>query len=153
MAGDTGAVPGLPRRGAGRGAGLGGIRLRAARPGRTALGASLLLGGFWAAWHVVPLLQAGHPPGWIAWQCAGTVARRVLIDWLYLNAGHRTVAAVLLHTMDNVSVFAFPVYDSHYDPMITGIVVVAGAALVVALWGRTLARFRFGDRPRPPSLG
>ena len=121
--------------------------------GRTALGASLLLGCFWAAWHVVPLLQAEHPPTWIAWQCVGTVARRVLIVWLYLNAGHRTVAAVLLHTMDNVSVFAFPVYGSHYDPTVTGLVVVAGAALVVALWGRTLARFRFGDRPRPPSLG
>jgi len=121
--------------------------------GRSALRASLLLGTVWAVWHIVPLLQAGHSTSWITWQCVGTVARRVLTVWLYLNAGQNVFAAVLLHTMDNVSVFAFPVYGSFYDPIITGLLVVATAAVITAVWtARTLSdnRLRRGT-PEPPA--
>src|SRR4030095_13761750 len=43
-----------------------------------ALLASLIIGLVWAAWHVVPLLQVGRAPGWIAWWSVATVATRVL---------------------------------------------------------------------------
>jgi membrane protease YdiL (CAAX protease family) len=127
--------------------------------GRSALWSSLLLGVVWAAWHVVPLVQAGHPAGWIAWQCLGTVARRVIIVWLYLNSGQNVFAAVLLHTMDNVSVFAFPVYGSFYDPTVTGLLIVAAAAAVTVVWtagtltDNRLRRTAPDPPPSPPDAG
>jgi membrane protease YdiL (CAAX protease family) len=33
----------------------------------TALRVGLVLGVAWAAWHLIPLLQAGRDPAWIAW--------------------------------------------------------------------------------------
>src|SRR5690606_12316352 len=41
-----------------------------------ALGASLALGAFWAAWHVVPHLSGGRDAAWIAWWALGTVGVR-----------------------------------------------------------------------------
>ena len=50
-----------------------------------ALRAGILLGLVWAAWHIIPLLQAHRSPAWIAWWCLGTVTMRVLMVWLYNN--------------------------------------------------------------------
>jgi hypothetical protein len=55
-------------------------------------------------------------------------------------------AAVLLHAMDNVSVFTFFPDNggSHYVPAITAALTAISAVIVSILWGpRTLARFRF----------
>lgn len=109
-----------------------------------ALGASLIIGTAWALWHIVPYLQAHHTPGWVLWQCIATVALRVLIGWLYNNAGESVFAAILFHAMIDVSTFAFPNYGSAYSPLVTAIVLVAVAALVIVIRGP--ARFA---RPRP----
>lgn len=108
-----------------------------------ALGAGVLLGLAWAAWHLVPFAQAQRSPQWIAWQCVETVASRVLIVWIYNNAGRSIFAAALYHATLNLSQFLFPVYGSHYDPRVTGLILAFAAASVAVVWGpRTLARLR-----------
>jgi membrane protease YdiL (CAAX protease family) len=110
----------------------------------SALQASLILGSVWAIWHVVPYIQAHNALAWIAWQCLGTVGLRVIITWLYNNTGKSVFVAILFHDMLNVSTFLFPNYGSHYDPAITGIIIIITAAIVTFLWGaKTLARYTF----------
>lgn len=105
-----------------------------------ALLAAILLGLVWAAWHLVPFVQAHRSPLWIAGQCLQTVATRVLLVWLYQNTDRSVFATVLYHTMLNLSQFLFPVYGSHYDPLITGPLLAIAAAIVACVWGpRTLA--------------
>lgn len=111
-----------------------------------ALGAALLLGLVWAAFHVVPDVQAGQTWSWIAGQRGYSVALRVLIVWIYNNTGRSVPAAVLFHAMDNVSVYVlFPDDgDGHYEPAVTAALTAAAAAIVTVLWGaRTLDRFRY----------
>jgi membrane protease YdiL (CAAX protease family) len=110
--------------------------------------ASLILGGVWAIWHIVPYIQTHNGPAWIAWQCIGTVGARVLIVWLYNNTGKSVFVTILFHAMLNVSEFLFPNYGSHYDPAITGIIIIITAAIVTFFWGtKTLARYRYA-RPQ-----
>jgi membrane protease YdiL (CAAX protease family) len=107
---------------------------------RNALEASILLGSLWAAWHIVPYLQAQRSVAWIAWQCLFTVAARVLLVWLYNNTGKSVFAATMCHAMSNVSIF-LPNYGSYYDPRFSGLIATFAAAIVTVVWGpRTLAR-------------
>ena len=107
-----------------------------------ALRASILLGLMWAAWHIVPLMQAHRSPAWIAWWCLSTVAARILIVWLYNNTGKSVFAAALFHGMINVTYFLFPIDGSHYDPRIAGLIITFVAVIVVVVWRpRTLARY------------
>ncbi len=108
----------------------------------TAVHASLLLGSIWAAWHLVPLVQAHRSPGWIAWWTVGTLATRVIMVWLYNNTGQSVFATALYHAMSNLSWQLFPAY---YDPRITGLLLVLAAAVVTVVWGpQALARHRYG---------
>lgn len=106
-----------------------------------ALQASILLGLVWAAWHIVPLVQAHRSPTWIAWYFLYTVAMRILIVWLYNNTGKSVFATVLFHGILNVSTVLF---ISYYDPLVTGLIVGFVAAIIIFLWGsQTLARCKF----------
>lgn len=108
-----------------------------------ALRAGVLLGIVSAAWHGVPLAQAGRSAAWIAWWCLFTVAGRVLIVWVYNNAGKSVFAASLFHATSNVSWQLFPNQGSHWDPSIVAPIVVVAAVVVTFLWGpTTLARHR-----------
>ncbi len=105
-----------------------------------ALQAGILLGLVWAAWHIIPLVQADRPPEWIAWWCLFTVATRVLMVWIYNNAGYSLFAAILYHAVSNVCTVLFADY---FDPRITGSIVAIAAAIVTVIWGsRTLSRHR-----------
>ena len=107
-----------------------------------ALKASILMGVVWAAWHLVPYLEAHRSPGWIAGQFLFTVASRVLIVWLYNNTGKSVFAAAVFHATSNASWLLFPIYGSYYDPRITGLIAVFAVAIVAVVWGpRTLARY------------
>jgi membrane protease YdiL (CAAX protease family) len=107
-----------------------------------ALGAGILLGLVWAAWHVVPFLQAHRSAAWIAGQCLFTVAARVLLVWIYNNTGKSVFAVTVCHAMSNVSIF-LPNYGSYYDPRFSGLIATSAAAIVTIVWGpRTLARRR-----------
>lgn len=110
----------------------------------TGLQTGVMLGSVWAIWHVVPYFQAHHTSIWIVWQCLFTIAARVLIVWLYNNTGRSVLAAILFHTMINLSWSLFPNYGSHYDPAVTGSIATATAIIVTFLWGaKTLSRYRY----------
>ena len=113
---------------------------------RSALTTALIIGIVWAGWHLIPWLLLNGPV-WAAGQSLSTVALRVVIVWLYNNTGGSVFAATLFHGMMNVAGFSFPNYGSHYDPVVTGAIGAAVAAVVTALWGaETLARWRYGRR-------
>jgi uncharacterized protein len=109
-----------------------------------ALESSIILGLVWAIWHLIPFLQTNHNSRWVAWQCVTTILARIIIVWLYNNAGRSVFIAILFHAMLNVSEFLFPNYGSHYDPLIASVIMALTAGIVLFLWGpQTLARFRY----------
>lgn len=110
----------------------------------SALAAAVILGTVWALWHVIPYAQLGHGGDWIVWQCLGTIALRVIIVWLFVNAGQSVFIAVLFHTMINIAWGLFPNYGTQYDPFVMFAILALVTAIIVTLWGpSTLARFRF----------
>lgn len=110
----------------------------------SALQASVILGCVWAVWHIIPHWQQSLSANWIVWQSIHSIGLRILIVWLYNNTERNLWAAILLHTMDNVSWSLFPNYGSHYDPFTTGTITCLTVVLVVLLWGaETLAQYRF----------
>ncbi|MCG6955069.1 MAG: CPBP family intramembrane metalloprotease [Gemmatimonadetes bacterium] len=109
----------------------------------TALQAAALIGVVTGVWHVVPLLEVGRSVGWTAWQVLNIGAARVLLVWVYNNAGHSVTAAALCHASVNVSWQLFPNQGSHYDPRVVGLITVAVAILVSVVWGpKTMTRRR-----------
>jgi len=112
-----------------------------------ALAASLVLGAFWALWHL-PLFfvegtwQAVHL-GWgtrLFWFWAlGLVFESVLYTWIFNNTGYSTVSAVLFHFVGNSFGQLFEL--SQRAELLSFALTAAVAAVVVAVWGpRTLAR-------------
>jgi uncharacterized protein len=99
-----------------------------------ALQASILVGFVWAIWHIVPLVQVGRLPVWIAWWCLGTVALRVLIVWLYNNTGKSVFAAAVLHAMSNLAWQLFPINGSFFDVRINAVLMTLVAFAFVVVW-------------------
>lgn len=105
-----------------------------------ALWGALLLGGVWAGWHVVPLLEAHRSLSFIVWWSLGTVASRVIIVWLYNNTGRSVFIAALFHAMINLTWQLFPINGSSYDPRVTSVILAIVAVVVIIVWTpRTLA--------------
>jgi membrane protease YdiL (CAAX protease family) len=100
-----------------------------------ALSSALILGVVWAAWHIVPLVEAQRAIDWIAWWCLGTIALRVLHVWIYNNTGKSVAGAAVFHASYNVSWQLFPNRGSHYDPEIASILLIVLAAIVVFIYG------------------
>jgi membrane protease YdiL (CAAX protease family) len=112
----------------------------------TALQAGMFLGLVAFLWHLVPLLLLQRSPTWIAWWSLYAVGARILIVWLYNNAGRSVFAVALFHATLNIAYMLFPVYGSHFDMRLGGLVMALTAALVTAMWGsRTLSRFGTPD--------
>ena len=108
-----------------------------------ALTTGMIVGSVWALWHIVGWRQE-HQWAWVAGQCFLTIGLRVLMVWFYNNTGKSLLAAVLFHTMINVSEFAFPNYGSHFDPVLSGTITAVLAVIVTCFWApKTLARFRY----------
>jgi membrane protease YdiL (CAAX protease family) len=112
----------------------------------SALGASLLLGLIWAAFHLVPHVQGHRGPEWIAWWSLATVALRVLYTWLYNNTGGSVFATVVFHATGNLAQIG-PFLDfgpggySLAAQRIAALLLMAVAVVVTVVWGsRTLAR-------------
>ncbi len=109
----------------------------------SALQAAILLGLIWAAWHIVPLVQAHRSSVWIAWWCLYTVALRVLMTWLYNNTGKSVFAAAMFHASSNMSWQLFPNRGSSWDPSIVAPIITITATIVTIVWGpQTLSRCR-----------
>jgi uncharacterized protein len=111
----------------------------------SALTSGVVLGVVWAAWHVIPFVQAHHASNWwVVWQCAGTITLRVLMVWIYNNTDKSIFAMVLFHAVLNESEFMFPNLGSYYDPLLPFVILTVVTAVVVYLWGgKTLAQFAF----------
>ncbi|GAA4000911.1 hypothetical protein GCM10022631_09510 [Deinococcus rubellus] len=97
------------------------------------LTASLGLGVLWWLWHVIPYHMMGRSTEWILWHGLATVMFRVVMVWIYTHAGSSVLTSVLFHTMINVGIGAFPLNGSHYDPRVTGLILL-GVILLVAWW-------------------
>ena len=102
------------------------------------LATGLRLGVYWAVWHLIPLLQAGHQVWWIVGWFWGTVAARVLIVTLHNRTGHGVSTAIILHTMLNVTSAYTPGLDQPISTIITGILTAATA--IVLLLGTRAAQ-------------
>jgi membrane protease YdiL (CAAX protease family) len=108
-----------------------------------AFGASLLLGGAWVLFHLVPLAQGGRAPEWIAWWSLATLAQRVLFTWIYNNTGGSVFAAALFHAMGNLAqIGPFLDFGPGGYPLdaqrISALLLVAVAVAVIAIWGPRL---------------
>ncbi|NNH69156.1 AMP-binding protein [Nocardia uniformis] len=101
-----------------------------------AVGAGLILGIYWGAWHVIPLLQAGREWGWIAGWFVATVAARVVIVGLHTVTGGVS-AAIIVHAMMNVVAGATPDNDRPVVQTVTGLLFTA-VAVGGAVWGRRI---------------
>jgi len=111
---------------------------------RTALESALIIGVVWAAWHIVAYRQLGHGASWIAWQCLFTVALRVVLVWLYDNAGGNATAPAVAHASYNLAWSLLPGAGSSYNPVASALIMGSVAILLALFWGtRTLA-----ERPR-----
>lgn len=109
-----------------------------------ALKAGLILGVVWGIWHVIPHLQQSQSVDWILWHRLSSVAVRVLIVWIYNNTGKSVMAAILVHAMDNLSVFLFPNFGSYYNPFVNGLITWLITGIVILVWGpRMLRSYRF----------
>lgn len=119
---------------------------RALQVHHSALAGSLMVGVAWAAWHVIPLQQAGRELGWIAWWCVMTMMLRVVLTWLYNSAGASVIVVAVCQAAANTGWQFFPNYGSHYDPKVAGLMFMILAAVIVARHGpRWLA-----SAPVPP---
>ena len=102
------------------------------------LGAGIAIGIVSAVWHLVPLLQVERAWDWVACWALGTVSRRVLIVWMFVRGGQSVFSASLLHAMSNVSWMLFPVMGSHFDPMVSGLILLAiTMAVQMITWRRS----------------
>lgn len=115
-----------------------------------ALQTGILLGLAWAAWHIIPVVQVGRSPVWIAWQCLFWVASRILIVWLYNNTGKSLFSMALFHSTFGLFWILLTATDNlqkatpYYDPRLAAIIAISYVAIVTLLWGsKTLAQYRF----------
>jgi membrane protease YdiL (CAAX protease family) len=112
-----------------------------------AVGAAVLLSIPWWLGHLPSILEIGGTLTDIAWWLSGAVGLRILILWLYNNAGKGLFAAVLFHAVLNVGRSAFyPTIGTHYHPAyqaVTYSIALVLGMIVAILWGpKTLTRAR-----------
>ena len=101
---------------------------------QSALKAALIIGVFWALWHVVPFSLMGRSATWIIWQGLGMVLMRIIIVWLYVNAGCSILIAVLFHMMSNSVWGLFPDFDPYYNPVVMCLVLLAPVTAILLIW-------------------
>ncbi|WP_228002536.1 CPBP family intramembrane glutamic endopeptidase [Nocardia australiensis] len=118
-------------------------------PART----GLILGTFWAVWHLIPLLQVDHGIGWIAGWFAGTVAARVLIVWLHNHTGHGILAAIVMHAMLNVTAALTPDYSKAISTVLAGLLMSAIALAVLVQTSRRIPNEQVASQHHSPEAG
>lgn len=91
---------------------------------------ALILGGFWAAWHIIPFWEAGNGAAWIVGQCLFSVVLRVILVRLTVIARMSIWPAVVCHATYNLAWSLSPESGAHYNPWIAGIVCACAAAFL-----------------------
>jgi uncharacterized protein len=108
-----------------------------------ALKASIIVGIIWAVWHIIPYYQAHQTTTWIIWQCIGTVFLRIMMVWIFNNAGKSVFAMVLFHTMINISPYLIPNYGANYNPFIFCMLLMIVVVIIIYCWdAKTITKFR-----------
>ena len=97
----------------------------------------LILGVFWAAWHVIPYLQAGNGARWIVGQCLFSIALRMLLVRLSVGARLSIWPAVIGHATYNLAWSLSPDGGAGYDPWVAAAFTAALVAVLYLLrWRR-----------------
>ncbi|MDO5633709.1 MAG: CPBP family intramembrane metalloprotease [Micrococcus sp.] len=100
------------------------------------LGAGILIGVVWAAWHVIPWLAMGRSVRWVVLQCLVTIGLRVVMGLIFQRSGGATSTAIFFHAGINAAPQILPGGFDAYDPGAYAIVVwltVLAAALMTQL--------------------
>ena len=112
----------------------------------SALRAAIVLGMFWAFWHLPFFIFMMPDPCDLVAQFINLVGIRILMAWIFNNTGKSVFAVILFHAMDNTALVAFPEIKAITpwgSVIICGLVMIAACA-VTLLWGaHSLARYRF----------
>jgi uncharacterized protein len=108
-----------------------------------ALKASIILGSYWAIWHIIPYNQAGQSVSWIFWQCTGTVFLRIIMVWIFNNTGKSVLGMIVFHTMINISPYLIPDYGSRYNPFIFTVLLIIISLWIITYWNSpTLTKYK-----------
>ncbi len=108
-----------------------------------ALRASIIIGIIWAVWHIIPWSQAHQSTTWIFWQSTGTVFLRIIMVWIFNNAGKSVFAMILFHTMINISPYLISNYGANYNPFIFCMLLMIVVIIIIYFWdAETFTKFR-----------
>jgi membrane protease YdiL (CAAX protease family) len=123
-----------------------GYALPRLQTGRSALGASLILGVIWGFYHL-PLYftgQAGRPLGLFPLFVVSTIALSVIITWVYNGTGGSLLLVVLLHATYNLplTLLIAPLGSRVTVPFLlyVGLLVVAAIVVVIVAGPKHLSR-------------
>ncbi|MCX8151373.1 MAG: CPBP family intramembrane metalloprotease [Candidatus Bathyarchaeota archaeon] len=104
----------------------------------SALVSSLILGFFWAIWHIPQFLIPGNGMFYktpILTFIPTVIAATVIFTWVYNNTHGSLLAMLLLHTTFNLAMFTFPVLDTS-----TGYIYVLAVFTVTATFVAAFSR-------------
>jgi len=111
--------------------------------------AGLIMGLIHAIWHYPSMIELGQTLPLMIWGTLYTIGIRILIVWLYNNAGKSVFIAILLHAIGNTARSIFPGGRSAFELGNAAIgysLVVIAAIVVVLLWRpHTLSQYRFSN--------
>ena len=123
-----------------------GYALPRLQAGRSALGASLILGVLWGLWHL-PLWLTGAPgrtPILYAAFVVSTIALSVILTWAYNSTGGSPLLVVLLHATANLplTLLLEPLGSRAMLPFLlfVGLMVVAAIVVVIVAGPEHLSR-------------
>lgn len=107
---------------------------------------SVLIGVIWGLWHLPLFFMKGQDiyhnvP--ILGFVLGTVFLSILFTWIYNNTNGSILAALLFHTMGNLSHFIFPAMSTAIGGLISVILNVISVALIMVIYGpKRLSRYK-----------
>src|SRR5512136_729717 len=123
------------------------------------LNASIIMGAFWASYHIPLFVSSDLSFYWIGWQLIYIAATRVLFIWVYKNTGKSIFGVVIMHTLFNSIWMLFPSAGGiarpvFYNPAYLALTTIVIVAIVVSLWGtKTLAKYRYARASASTSGG
>lgn len=88
--------------------------------------AGLVLASVWSVWSLAPLIETGNPPHWVFYTALAMMIFRVLMVWLYHNAGRSVVGMGLAAAVWNLGFLVFPsIAPAYLPPVLAGALTLA----------------------------